>query len=246
MQPKTTLLAACLLFFYTVRAQAPVEVKYKNYTVDRSVKEDSKMLSLLQPFTDSVDRFINSTIAFSNVTMYKKQPESALGNLMTDAMKVYASKKFNTNVDAAFINYGSIRSYIPKGEIKLQTLYDLCPYDNFIVIQKIDGNKLHQLLDLIANKGGWPCSGIRMKIKYRKASEILVNGAQLNDTSVYTIAVSDYLAKGGEGCTMLKDIAQQNKNVLYKEALVDFVRSFTAAGKPLSATLENRIENVEE
>ena len=204
------------------------------------------MQKLIQLYTDSVNHFMNTAIAFSNSSMYKKQPESTLGNLMADAMKVYASKTFNTNVDAAFINYGSIRSYIPKGEVKLQMLYDLCPYDNFIVLQKVDGNTLHQLLDLIAYKGGWPCSGVSMKIKYKKASEILVNGAALNDSSIYTIAVSDYLAKGGDGCTMLKGIAQQNKNVLYKDALVDYVKSFTSAGKPLSAALENRMENVEE
>ena len=204
------------------------------------------MLNFLKPYADSVNQLLNTTIAFSNTTMYKKQPESALGNLMADAMKMYAAKTFNTNVDAAFINYGSIRSYIPKGEITLQTIHDLCPYDNVVVLQKIDGNKLHQLLDLIAYKGGWPCSGISMKIKYKKATDILVNNIPLNDTSHYVVALSDYLAKGGDGCTMLKGIAQQNKNALYKEALVAYVKSFTAAGKPLSATLENRIENVEE
>ncbi len=246
MRLKSFLLSLLLLSCTWLCAQAPVEVQYKNYPVSRSAKEDSAIVNMLQPYTDSVDRFINATIAFSNSTLYKKQPESVLGNLMADAMKVYASKMFNVTVDAAFINYGSIRSYLPKGEIKLQMLYDLCPYDNSIVIQKVDGNTLHQLLDLVAYKGGWPCSGIRMKIKYKKAFDMWVNGMPLSDTTVYTIAVSDYLAKGGDGCTMLKGIAQQNKNVLYKEALTDYVKSFTSAGKPLSATLENRIENVEE
>ncbi len=231
---------------YFIHAQTPVEVLYKTYTIDRSVKEDSMMMVMLQPYTDSVNKFINQPIGFTNTTLYRKQPESPLGNMMADAMIWYASRVFNTRVDAAFINNGSIRSYIPKGEISLQTLQVVSPYDNYIVLQKVNGNTLHQLLDLIAYKGGWPCAGINMKIKYKKASDILIQSSPLQDKVTYTIALSDYLAKGGDGCTMLKNIAQQNKNVFYKEALIAYVKSFTSAGKPVTVTLENRIENVEE
>ncbi len=245
MLPKQLLFITALLFSIITYAQQPVEVLYKNYEINRSNKQDSGLISLLQPYTDSVNKYMNTVIGFCNGGLYKKQPESALGNLMADCMKQYASKAFKTNVDAAFINYGSIRSYLPKGEIKRQNIYDLVPYDNLIVLQKVSGNIVHQLLDVMAYKGGCASSGIVMKIKNRKAVDVVINNASLSDTSIYTIAVFDYLANGGDGCSMLKNIVQQNKTLLYRTALLDYIQSFTNAGKPVSANLENRIVNAD-
>ena len=205
-------------------AQQPAELHYKNYQVNRSLQTDSAVTNMLQPYTDSLQKQMNTIIGFSNTTWYKKQPESALGNFMTDCLKLYAEKAFQTHVDISVTNIGSIRSYIPKGDIKLQTIYDIIPYDNLVVLQKMNGNTLHQLLDLMAYKGGWPCSGITMKIKNKIAADILINGKDLYPDSIYVLATTDYLANGGDGCSMLKNIAQQNKNYLYRNALIDYVK----------------------
>ena len=63
---------------------------------------------------------------------------------------------------------------------------------------------------------------------------------------LYTIAVPDFIAGGGEHCTMLNNIAKKNGNYLYRDALTAYIKSFTAAGKPVSAHLENRIINDDE
>jgi 2',3'-cyclic-nucleotide 2'-phosphodiesterase (5'-nucleotidase family) len=241
MQLKQLLTVLMLLHSACAYTQKPAQLVYKDYQVNRSLKTDSSFIIMLQPYADSLHKQMNTVIGFSNATWYKKQPESALGNFMADCLMLYAAKAFQTDVDAAFVNYGGIRSYLPKGEIKLETIYELMPFDNLVVLQKINGNTLRQLLDLTAYKGGWPCAGITMKIKDKAASDILVNGVPLNDTSVYTIAVSDYLANGGDQCSMLKNIAQQNKNYLFRDALIDYVKSFTSNGKPLSANIENRV-----
>ncbi len=245
MQPKRLFLIAAVLLIGKLYSQPINTISYKNYPVDRSVKEDSNLIKLLQPFNDSLSRYMNEVIGFCNKALYKKQPECALGNLMADAMKVYAAKAFKTNVNAAFINFGSIRSYLPKGEITRRTIYDLMPYDNLIVLQQVNGNTLRQLLDLFAFKGGCACSGIRMTIKNKRAADFSVNNAPLNDTSVYTIAVLDYLANGGDGCTMLKNMAKQNRNILYRTALTEYIQTFTNDGKPVTANIENRITNAD-
>lgn len=245
MRPERLFTIAILLFTVKLSSQPITKVAYKNYLIDRSAKEDSNIVNLLQPYTDSVIHYMNEVIGFSNKAFYKKQPESALGNLLADAMKVYAIKAFKTNVDAAFINFGSIRLYIPKGEIKRQTIYDLMPYDNLIVLQTVNGNTLHQLLDLFAFKGGCACSGFTMKIKNQVATDVFINNAPLNDTAMYTISILDYLANGGDGCTMLKNVQKQNRNILYRTALTDYIQTFTNEGKPVTANIENRITNAD-
>ena len=245
MQLKRLFCIAALLLVCKLYSQPIITISYKNYSIDRSLKEDSSVTKLLQAYNDSLNNYINEVIGFSNKALYKKQPESALGNLMADAMKVYAVKVFKTDVDAAFINYGSIHSYIPKVDIKRQTVYDLIPYDNLIVLQTINGNMLRQLLDLFAFKGGCACSGVTMKIKNKVATDVYINNVSLNDTSIYIIAILDYLANGGDGCTMLKNGAKQNKNILYRTALTDYIQTFTNEGKPVTANIENRIVNVD-
>jgi 2',3'-cyclic-nucleotide 2'-phosphodiesterase (5'-nucleotidase family) len=54
-------------------------------------------------------------------------------------MRIMAEQKFGKKVDAAFINYGGIRSYIAKGEITVGKIYELMPFDNLIVLQDLKG-----------------------------------------------------------------------------------------------------------
>ena len=75
---------------------------------------------------------MNTVIGFSTIGLTKKLPESGLGNLIADAMKEMAQKKYATKVDAAFVNYGGIRSYIPKGEITIGKIFEIMPFDNLI------------------------------------------------------------------------------------------------------------------
>lgn len=204
------------------------------------------MTAMLQPYKDSVFRYASTVIGFSTSNMYKKQPECALGNFMADCLKWAAAMDFKAKVDVAIINAGSLRSHLSKGDITIQSMYDLMPYNNQVMLLNVNGNILHQLLDRAAYDGGWPCSGVTMTIKNREATDILINGLPLNDTTIYSLATTDYLAQGADGCTMLKKIAKQNNNYSYRDALIDYVTFFTRSGKPVSATLENRITNADE
>ncbi len=244
MQYKHLIVICFLCTMACVSAQQPAELAFKDYEVNRTLKQDSSVLLFLQPYADTLHKAMRTVIGFSTNTWYKKQPESALGNWMADCLKVKAAEAFHSPVDVSLVNYGGIRSYLPKGDIQLAAIYELMPFDNAIVLQKVSGNVLHQLLDRAAYEGGWPCAGISMTIKDRAASDIRINDKPLNEDSIYTMAITDYLANGGDRCTMLKNIAQQNINYLYRDALVDYVKDFTKAGKPLSVNIENRVVNV--
>lgn len=223
------------------QAQKFTEVTYKNYEINRSVQKDSSMATMLQPYRDSMLRYINIVIGFSTSNLYKKQPECGLGNFMADCLKWAVALDFKEKVDVAVINFGSLHSHISKGDITIQSMYDLMPYNNQLVLLKVNGNLLHQLLDRAAYDGGWPCAGIEMKIKNREATDIIINGSPLNDTAMYSLATTDYLAGGGDGCSMLKKVFRQNTIYSYRDALIDYVIFLTRAGKPVSATLENRV-----
>ena len=231
---------------FLVQAQSFAKLQYKNYSISSSYSPDAQLDSLLQTYRAGLGVKMNEVIGFSTSVLYKKQPYSDLGNFMADCLKESAAKAFHMPVDVALVNYGGIRSYLPKGDITINTIYELMPFDNVIVLQKIKGNTLQQLLNLVAAKGGWPVAGVTMNIKWKQAVDIKIQNMPLVDTAVYTLAVSDYLANGGEQCAMLKALPQTNINYLFRDALIDYVKSFTLAAKPISTSKEKRIQNVEE
>jgi 2',3'-cyclic-nucleotide 2'-phosphodiesterase (5'-nucleotidase family) len=227
----------------TAGPPANTTLHYSDYKIGPTLQKDTSLSNLLRPYSDSLHRSMGVVIGFSTAAMYKKLPESAIGNFMADCMRTMAEKKFSRRVDAAIVNYGGIRSYIPEGNVTLEKVYELMPFDNLIVLQEIKGSILKQLLDHIATKEGWPVSGITMAIKNKQATNITVSGKPLDENATYTIANNDYVANGGDDCTMLRNIPQVNKGYLYRDAIIGYIQDLTKQGKPVKAQIENRVIN---
>lgn len=221
---------------------SPPHVSYLNYKINTQPNDNNDFSKMLAPYKDSLGKTMDVVIGFSVNGLTKKQPESVLGNFMTDAIKTMAEKKYNKKVEAAFINFGGIRSYIPKGEVTIGKIFELMPFDNLIVLQELNGIQLKTFLNRVCEKGGFPVSeGLTYSIKEKKLGEVFVNGKPVEDNATYTIANSDYIANGGDNCEMLKTIARQNKNYLMRDALIEYVQQLTQDGKTVDAKIENRV-----
>jgi 2',3'-cyclic-nucleotide 2'-phosphodiesterase (5'-nucleotidase family) len=219
---------------------------YYGYRINTERQSDTVLSVLLKPYTDSVNKSMNDVLGFNENTLEKKQPEGSLGNFMADAVLYSAEKKFDTHIDAALINYGGVRlNQLPAGNITRGKLYELMPFDNLIVLQKIKGAVLQEFLNHIAGRGGWPVAGISMQIKNAKALNVTIGGQALNTDTEYIIANSDYIANGGDDVVMLKSIPQQNIGYLMRDALIEYVSDLTAKGKHITVTASNRVSNAE-
>jgi len=216
-------------------------IDFQDYQIDNQSKVDSNVLLMLNPYKNSIQHSLSAVIGFSIKGLTKRQPESALGNFMADAMKAMAEKKFNKKIDIAFVNYGGIRSYLPKGDITTGMIYELMPFDNLIVLQEMKGEVLQKFLDKMAARDGWPVSGLQMGIKDKKAVHIVIGNQPFSKTTTYLVANSDYIANGGDDCDMLRSIKQININYLFREALIEYVLSMTKQGKSIDTATENRI-----
>lgn len=225
--------------------QAPQQsiVNYQGFQINKQVPVDSGLVRLIAPYGDKLKSTMGKVIGFSEKGLYKKQPESEIGNFMADAMKEMAEIKFGKKVDAAFVNYGGVRSYIAKGNVTVGQIFELMPFDNLVVLQEISGVVLQQFLDKTAIDGGWPLSGLTMEIKDKRATNIKIAGRYIDPAAKYLIANSDYVANGGSDCAMLKGILQDNRGYLLRDALLDYTVASTAKGKKIDSNLENRVVN---
>ena len=183
---------------------------------------------------------------FAEESLEKRQPSGTLGHFVADAMLFSARKAFNMPLDAAFVNYGGQRiTQMPKGPVTRSTIFELMPFENVVVVQSMKGDVLQEFLDHIAKAGGWPVAGITFQIRDKKAVNVLVNGVPLDNNKTYHIVNSDYVASGGDYAAMLKDIPQQNRGYLMRDAIFDYIKTLKAEGKNISAQKENRITHAQ-
>jgi 2',3'-cyclic-nucleotide 2'-phosphodiesterase (5'-nucleotidase family) len=235
------LLASACKTYYT-----PENVNWRDYSVSSKQASDSGMMVLLRPYSDRVNLTMNNVIAEVGETLEKKQPNGSLGHVLTDAMLAMAEKKFGKKVDAVFINNGGIRlTALPKGTLTIGKVYELMPFDNLVILQQLNGKQLQEFLDHIAKREGWPVSGLTYDIKNDKAVNVMIQGKPIQEQLVYTIGNSDFIANGGDDCIMLKRINQENKNILLRDAFIEYFTEMAAQGKKITPPLGDRVRKAD-
>jgi len=240
-----------LLFFVLLNTGCkvyyqPSSLDYKSYRIAGNEQKDQVLQEVIQPYSDSVNKSMNDVVGFADQLLEKTPPSGSLGNFMTDVFLAMAREKFNTTVDASIMNYGGIRlNQLPAGPVTRGKIFELMPFDNLLVLQKMNGSVLQQLLDLAASKGGWPVAGITMQVKDKKAVNVVIGGKALDPAKTYTIANSDFLGNGGDNAEMLRAIPQQNIGYLMRDAIFDYINKLKSSGQNIKANGEIRVTNAE-
>jgi 2',3'-cyclic-nucleotide 2'-phosphodiesterase (5'-nucleotidase family) len=240
------LIAIALLSAACNSSYQPQSLSYKKYNVSDSLQSDTKVLNLIRPYSDSVNKSMNDVIGIAEKDLEKKQPEGSLGNFMVDAFLVMAKEKYNKPVDAAFLNHGGIRlNQLPAGNVTRSKIFELMPFDNLLILQQLKGSVVQQFLDFTASKGGWPVAGITMQIKGGKAVNVMIGGKPLDPNATYTTANSDFLANGGDNADMLRPIPQEANGYLMRDAILDYIVRLKTVGKNINANVENRVTHAQ-
>lgn len=243
------ILTGLFLFFASTSCNITYKsqsLQYKSYRVTDTVSKNTAALSLLQPYSDKVNRTMNEVVGIAEISLEKKQPECTLGNFLADAFLVMAQEKYNTKADISLINFGGMRlTQVPKGEVTNGKIFELMPFDNLLILQKVKGDVLQQFLDLIAAKGGWPVAGMTMQIKDKKAVNVMIGGKPIDPNATYTMVNSDFLANGGDNADMLRPIPQITNGYLMRDAIFDYIKKLKSQGKNITANIENRVTNAQ-
>lgn len=247
MRKRQSLYLFLLLFVISCSpALHPSGAEYGNYRVTASIPKDTAVQLMMKPYRDSVHKSMNVIVGRADKTLEKAQPEGTLGNFMADALFYGAAQKMGVTPDAAFVNGGGIRiNQLAAGEVTRGKIFELMPFDNLVIVQRLKGDVLQQFLNLIAQDKGWPVAGIEFAMKDGKAINVKVGGQPLDLNKTYNIVNSDYVANGGENAVMLKTIPQQNNGYLMRDAIFDYIVYLKSAGKNISANIENRVTHAQ-
>lgn len=215
----------------------------KQYPISKEISADSVMIKSYLPFKEKMDSQMTAIIGKSDSLLYKGRGlESNLGNFFADAC-MNEARKLDPEIDFAMPSTtGGLRNSLPKGNISLSNVFELMPFENELLVLKLNGSDAQDLITFIAASGGQPVAGIRMKIKDKVASDILINGKPFDAKKTYSVLTSDYIAGGGDSAKGLANpIAKKTLGLKVRDALIQYIKAQTAEGKTITGNLDGRI-----
>ncbi len=213
--------------------------------VDR-MGEETSLPSLIAPYRDSVDAEMNEVLAISTAPLVKEKPEGTMGNWVADATLHQAELLLNEQVDFSICNYSGMRvDRVAEGEITRRYMFEIMPFDNFLVLIELDGTTTKKLFDHMAASGGWPISNtVSYTIDNGKALDIQIKGKSLDPGGSYSVVMSDYVANGGSGCDFLKGLPHEALNVYYRDAMIKEAQMISEKGQKMTPRVEGRVKVV--
>jgi 2',3'-cyclic-nucleotide 2'-phosphodiesterase (5'-nucleotidase family) len=239
--------AACSTSYKTI------DFTYQNHqinTLTDSVK-DSSFTGILSPYTTKLGDELSEIISFSDTSLVAYRPESPLSNFVSDLVFDFA-KDFalkmepSFKIDFSLVNHGGLRTSLPKGKITTGDIFELMPFENELVILKLTGKQVSELVNFITTRGGEGVSGISFGMHSGKAEAVMVQNKPLDPESTYWMVTSDYIANGGDGMKILSYADQRiMTGAKIRDVIINHLRELKLEGKTVSAKSDGRIYNVE-
>lgn len=205
---------------------------YKDLTTRLDINldiSDASVDSMISPYREKLSETMDEVIAINEQELIKQKPNSNMGNWMCDALMRGARSIYSGNIDFAIQNYGGMRiNSMARGDVTVGKIFELMPFENYLVIVELDGTNTKKVLDRIAEVGGWPVSQeISFYISEQKTAEnIKINGRDFDINKTYWIATSDYVANGGDNMEYFRKAPIIETGKLIREILIEDCRRY--------------------
>lgn len=173
--------------------------------------------------------------------------ETAFGNMLADAMRSVAT------ADIALVNGGAVRGdriYAAGSPLTLGAVFAELPFDNRVVVRLLSGSQLLSALQHSLDHDDGPVarflqvSGLEIRCgaggSGSRIRAVEIGGAPLETARFYRVAMTDFLADGGDGYAMLAD-GTVPADTLNLPRLADVLAGFLRNGTPVAPTVEGRI-----
>lgn len=236
--------ALALMFSATLAHAQDFNYKWTVIPVDSRFDQDSQTVlgKILADAREGMgDLFV--TVAVSDKEMDVALPESSLTNLTADIVRHQAAKLTGLDVDCAFYNVGGIRKALPKGDVTIDDVNCCYPFNNTIVVAEIKGTALESFFrDFVARKSPQAISGVNLIAGSNgELISLRVNGRQVEPDRLYRLATISFLLDGGDKF-FVRNFAENviDTKVRMKDAVLDYMKECTEAGRTLNASAEGR------
>jgi 2',3'-cyclic-nucleotide 2'-phosphodiesterase (5'-nucleotidase family) len=221
--------------------------KYRVYPIKSDMPRDPKLAKIIDAAKEEAAKrgsevIGESMVVFNGEREFVRRKESNLGNFVCDLIR----KRFGA--DVVVLNGGGFRASIQTGPVKVSDVLSVFPFGNTLTKMSLSGSVIKQALDYglsndpMDNPGQFlQVSGLKLKIDGDQAVNITVKGKPLDENKMYTVITNDFVAGGGDGFFMFKEIKEKFKTGY---TLADLVMETIRARKKIEASTDGRIERV--
>ena len=232
---------ACSTAHYTVTESTGYTIPV---TARLNASADTSVAAIINIYKTKVDSITSRIIGESAIDMEVYRPQSLLSNFTSDLLVETVNKNTKKKCDFGIMNIGGIRTSLSKGDITVGNIFSIFPFENSISAVTLKGEDVKQLFDIIARRGGEGVSKeVEVKIgKNGKASGLKINGKEVEDSQLYTIATIDYLANGNDELVPLKNsVSRIDLDLRLRDVMLQYIENKTAKGEKLNAALDKRL-----
>ncbi len=218
---------------------APNGKKFRKGTVR---KVASLMLGAQPAMAD-----VKKVVGYSTRVMVRKKPECELYDWFIDELMRATADSTGKKIDIGISNRGGIRIDMPAGEILCDDIQSMFPFKNNLCYVALHGRDVRAILDQMAATSFQILGGVKVVAKNGKIVSATVNGDPLDDDKVYGVATINFLLDGGDGYSIGKNAIETIfcNGWLY-DTMIAYVKSLTAAGKPVEFENQHWITIIKE
>ena len=212
--------------------------------VAKTQAEDPAIAALIAPYHDKVTAQMTEVLGTAPEALTKSAGESPLSNFVADLQRERAAQVLGQPIPLGVMTNGGLRAGFAAGPVTLGSVFELMPFENELVVLDAPGPVVQQLFDYAAHSK-MAVSGATYTITFDGLPKDIRIGGQpfdVNNPRLWSIAISDYLATGGDNMVFFKALVPRHTSVLLRTAIADHVRALTKAGQPVTARVEGRVK----
>lgn len=230
MRIGSILLLLLLLVNSCQRKAAPIYFQGGPLAIKGQEANPPAIDTLFAPYRAQLDSAMQIPVGLLGEKMEKKGKNGSLGFFIADALLEVARQQTPDRIDGCVINAGGIRlPELPAGTIKSGKVYELLPFDNEGVVVTISGKELWVFFQHVLRSGGWPVSNLSIDYSDSVLLNIHVGGNQVEENKEYKLLMPDYIANGGDRCSMLNALPRYSLHLLLRDALIRYLKQKDAA-----------------
>jgi 5'-nucleotidase len=217
---------------------------------------DSAVAALVRRYAEKAGPMASRVVGrMTGPAKREKTPsgEQVLGDIVADA-HLAATRASGARI--AFTNGSGVRADIEPagGDVTFGQIFAAQPFGNSLAVKSFTGRQIRALLEQQFDSGSntatspnmlLPSANLRFAYDLSRPAgqrivELLVDGAPIDDSAIYRVAMNSFLATGGDNFTVFKEGTDPAGGPLDLDAL----EAWIAQSSPLTPPVPDRIRDV--
>ncbi|WP_051633062.1 5'-nucleotidase C-terminal domain-containing protein [Thermonema rossianum] len=214
--------------------------------INSEISADARIDSMIAPYKQRLTAEISRVLAYSDTAVERPKNvyEHPLGNFTADLM-LQKAQALQPQTSLSVITFGGLRTGFPAGAVTVGHMFELMPFENELVILTVEGKTLEELFEYMLRKKNTALGGVRLEVAAGKVRNAWIGGKPWDPNQTYRVAISDYLANGGDDMSFWKEAKQREETGVKIRDI--FIEGVEAAGKKgtIHLQLDGRVKVVE-